>query len=164
MGKKSFTWNPNGVCIFGSITNPTSECVFDYWSFYHFYFTGFFYIILHHWLGITTLKQALLLCLLVTALHVGEEILGNTSKLSLEGVVLDKIGPLLDPRIDPELRFIDNDYLENSIGDVSAGVISCLLIIWHWQKFGILPYFYLWLLPIPILMLFNLRSTLYQDS
>ena len=43
----------------------------------------------------------------------------------LEGVVIDYIGPIIDPKIKPELREIDNDYLENSFGDILSGIISC---------------------------------------
>ena len=42
-----------------------------------------------------------------------------------------------------EKRKIDNDYIDNSIGDVLAGMISNALIILYWYKFKSLPYFYL---------------------
>ena len=54
--------------------------------------------------------------------------MGNTNKLSIEGIVIDKLGPIIDPKIKPELREIDNDYLDNSIGDVLSGIISNILI------------------------------------
>lgn len=155
MERRSFTWNPNGMCIFGSITNPTSTCMFDYWSIHHFYFSGFIYIILHHLLNITNMTQSLYVVVLIGILHMIEEYLGNTSKISLEGLVIDYIGPLIDPKIDPSLRKIDNDYLENSIGDVLIGVISCLIISIYWNITGKLPYEYLYFIIIIIIMLLD---------
>jgi hypothetical protein len=141
--RHSFTWNPRGICVFGSIINPKSTCVFDYWSIYHFYFTGFVYLILHHLLGISSMTHAIILAVIVTILHSIEEYLGNTSRISLEGIVADYIGPLIDSRIDPTMREIDNDYLDNSIGDILSGIISCVMIIIYWHYYGHLPYYYL---------------------
>src|SRR3989304_7139769 len=102
MGKKSFTWNPEGLCIFDSFTDPKSICLFDYWTIYHFYFTGFFYIILHHYFGINDLFCAILLMIILTLVHIFEEYLGNTTRLSLEGVTIDNIYPLINPNFDPK--------------------------------------------------------------
>jgi len=161
MGKRSFTWNPDGTCIVGSFNDPKHKCLLDYWSMYHFYFTGFVYLVLHHYLNITTLKSAIILCLIVTLLHIVEEYFGNTSRISTEGVVIDYIGPMFDPEINPELRPIDNDYLENSIGDILSGIVSCVLIIMYWYYFGKLPYFYLFGFFIVSWMLLRLASMLY---
>ncbi len=155
MNKRSFTWNPEETCIFGSITRPKSECIFDYWSIYHFYFTGFAYIILHHLLKINNLKDAIVLTSILTIIHVIEEYFGNTTKLSLEGIVIDNIGPIFNPRVNPKNRKIDDDYLQNSIGDVLSGVIACLLIIWYWKQYNVLPYNYLWGIIIIFFMLMD---------
>ena len=162
MGKNSFTWNPEGICIFGSWSDPKSKCLFDYWSLYHFYFTGFFYIILHHYLKIDNLRDAIKLIIFVTMLHIIEEYLGNTSRLSGEGIAFDYIAPLFNSKIKPEMREIDNDYMENSIGDVLAGVISTFLIVSYWYYFGNLPYFYLWLFIFIFIMLMNKLSSSYD--
>jgi len=164
MGKKSFTWNPKGVCVFGSLTKPQSSCFFDYWSIYHFYFTGFFYILLHHYLNISSIKGVILLFMILTVIHVAEEVLGNTTRISGEGIFFDYIAPLIDPKIDPKMRKIDDDYIENSIGDVLSGVISTILIIGYWMKYKKLPYFYLYGLIIVFFMLSMLRSGLYSKT
>ena len=57
--------------------------------------------------------------------------------------MIDYIGPIIDPKIKPELREIDNDYLENSVGDILSGIISCLLIMVYWYNYKKLPYFYI---------------------
>ena len=64
-------------------------------------------------------------------------------KKSVEGVVINHIGPLIIPDINPEKREIDNDYLDNSIGDVLSGFIANILIILFWCKYNKLPYFYI---------------------
>ena len=51
MNKRIIKWNTN-FCLFGSYSNPQSKCVFDYYSIYHFYFTGFAYIIIHYFLNL----------------------------------------------------------------------------------------------------------------
>ena len=158
----SFTWDPDGTCIFGSLYNPQSKCIFDYGSIHHFYFGGLIYLILHHYLNINNMNDAMKLFIFVTILHIIEEYFGNTSKISTEGIVIDYIGPILDPKINPEKRGIDNDYLQNSIGDVVAGVISCILIILYWNYYGKLPYFY-WYGFIPIfLLLMDKAKILYK--
>ncbi len=162
MGKRSFTWNPNGVCIFGSYSNPKSECMFDYWSILHLYFTGFAYIILHHLLKISSVKGALILTFVLTIFHGTEEYLGNTNKISLEGIVLDYLGPLIDPKVNPKNREVDNDYLENSIGDVLSGVVACILIITYWYYYKKLPYLYLLGIVIMVYMLLRKAHMLYD--
>lgn len=152
-----FSWNPEGTCLFGSWHNTKSKCLFDYWTVYHFYFTGFLYIIIHHQLKLQDPKDMTKLIVFLTLLHAIEEYLGNTSRISLEGVVTDYIGPKLDSRIKPHKREIDNDYLQNSIGDVLSGVIACLLIVWYWNTHKKLPYFYLWYI-IPIYFMLMTKS------
>jgi hypothetical protein len=142
--RKSFTRNPEGLCVLGSLIQPKSECLFDYWTIHHFYYTGFVYIILHHLLQIKTVKYAILLSLFISILHGIEEYLGNTTKYSLEGFFGDYIAPLFFTNIDVTKRTIDNDYLENSIGDVLSGVIACILIIIYWKVYNKLPYWYLY--------------------
>jgi len=161
MGKRSFTKNPEN-CIFGSFTNPKSSCVFDYWSIHHFYFSGFIYIILHHLLNISSIKNALLIMLVVTIGHMIEEYFGNTSRISLEGIVIDNIGPIIDPKIEPSLRTPDNDYIDNSIGDIISGIISNVLIIWYWKSYGKLPYSYLYGFFIIFYMLMKKAKMLYS--
>ncbi len=97
MGKRSFTWNPKGTCILGSWSNPQSTCLFDYWSIYHFYFSGFIYILLHHYLKIDNIRDAIKLFIFINLLHVLEEYLGNTTRLSGEGLIIDYVAPLIDP-------------------------------------------------------------------
>lgn len=143
MTRKSFTWNPNFCLIDKNIKKPSSSCVFDSWSIQHYYWQGFAYLIFHHFLKIKKLKEAILLCILLTIIHCLEEFKGNTDKISIEGAVANHIGPLVVPKIKPEKRELDNDYLDNSIGDVLSGLIANLLIILYWWKFKKLPYFYL---------------------
>ena len=85
----------------------------------------------------------MLICFFLSIIHLIEEYLGNTNKISIEGIVIDNLGPLIVPKIKTELREIDNDYLDNSIGDVLSGLISNLLIILFWYKYKKLPYLYL---------------------
>jgi hypothetical protein len=163
MTKRSFTWDPQGTCLFGGLRNPTSRCLLDYWSFYHFYFTGFFYILFHHLFDLKSLKSALLLVLVLTLLHGVEEYLGNTSRISLEGVVIDNLGPLLDPKMNPANREPDDDYLQNSIGDVLVGLVSSGLIVAYWYRWGQLPYWYLWGFAIAFWMLWRL-TPMFHDT
>jgi len=102
--------------------------------------------------------------IILTLVHIFEEYLGNTTRLSLEGVTIDNIYPLINPNFDPKFRNIDNDYMENSIGDVLAGFISTGLIIIYWRYYGHLPYFYL-LGIFPILyMLFTKGAEMVLDK
>lgn len=152
-------------CLFGHLTDPNdksiSKCMFDYWSLFHFYFTGFFYLILHHLLNINNMKDALFLLLFITVAHAVEEYQGNTSKLSLEGIFFDKIATLFDPKLDPNKRELDDDTLENSVGDVLSGVISSLLIVWYWNQYKILPYWYLYGVIAAFLDLYRIRKRFY---
>lgn len=100
---------------------------------------------------------------MVTLLHIVEEYLGNTSKISLEGVVVDYIGPLLDPKIDPSLRGLDGDYIQNSIGDVLSGMIACALIILYWYRYKTLPYTYLYGMIVMIYLLMLKAPSLYPE-
>jgi hypothetical protein len=143
MLRKSFTINPDFCIIDTNFKKPKSICLFDTWSLHHFFWQGFFYIILHHLFNIKDIRYSILLFSFLTLVHIIEEYLGNTNKLSIEGIVIDKLGPIIDPKIKPELREIDNDYLDNSIGDVLSGIISNILIIFFWYKYKTLPYYYL---------------------
>ena len=143
MVRKSFTLNPNFCLLDTQFKNPRSICVFDTWSAHHFFWQGALYMIFHLIFEIKEIKQSIILFLILTLLHLIEEYLGNTSKISLEGIVIDNLGPIIDTKIKPEKRKIDNDYIDNSIGDVLAGMISNALIILYWYKFKSLPYFYL---------------------
>ena len=100
-------------------------------------------MLLHELFEIKELKYSLLLFVILTCIHTIEEYLGNTTRKSLEGLVFDNIGPIVDKKVKPENRKIDNDYLDNSIGDILSGVLSNLLIILYWYNFKKLPYFYL---------------------
>ena len=157
MIKKSFKFNPNFCLIHLNEEGKCCECVFDHWSIDHFYWQGFIYIIIHHFLRLKKIKHMMILTGILTFLHIIEEYLGNTQKISLEGIIADYIGPLIDNRIDPSLREIDNDYLDNSIGDVFSGFISCVLIILYWIKFKRLPYFYLIFVIIIVYILFRYK-------
>ena len=128
MLRKSFTINPDFCIIDTNFKKPKSICLFDTWSLHHFFWQGFFYIILHHLFNIKDIRYSILLFSFLTLVHIIEEYLGNTNKLSIEGIVIDNLGPIIDPKIKPELREIDNDYLDNSIGDVLSGIISNILI------------------------------------
>jgi hypothetical protein len=92
-----------------------------------------------------------------------EEYLGNTTKISAEGIVIDNIAPFIDPKINVKNREIDNDYLENSIGDVLSGSVSCALIIMYWKYYGELPYFYL-IGIIPIFFMLIKKSSMLYDK
>lgn len=164
MERKSFTFNPRGTCLFGSWNNPKSVCVFDYWSIYHFYFTGLVYLIVHYILNIQSIKGSSILLCLITLIHIMEEYLGNTTRKSMEGIVIDYIAPIFDPKIKPELRGIDNDFLQNSIGDVFAGVLSSGFVAWYSARnnYKKLPWWYICFLPIIIFMLFQ-KSKMLHD-
>jgi hypothetical protein len=155
MGGKSFTLNPNFCLIkFGK---ANSECVFDSWSIHHFYWHGFLYIILHHLFNIKLMNKALVLTAFITLLHIIEEYFGNIGMLSFEGIFVDNIGPIVNPKIDIKLREPDNDYLDNSIGDVLSGFTSNILILLYWYHYKKLPYSYL-LLSIFVLYLLYKKS------
>ena len=162
MGKRSFTPNPkNCIVKFGK---PNSECFFDTWSIDHFYWQGFFFIIIFHLLKIKKLKHALILAGVLTIFHVIEEYHGNTSRVSLEGWFVDYIGPIINPRIKPNLRGIDNDYLQNSIGDVFSGLLSNVLIILYWLKYKKMPYIYLLFSVLIIFLLYQKSHILYDEK
>ena len=143
MERKSFKINPNFCLIDTNFKKPHSICVFDTWSLHHFFWQGFAYILLHYLFNIKDIKYCILICFLLSLIHLIEEYLGNTNKISIEGIVIDNLGPLLVPKIKTELREIDNDYLDNSIGDVLSGLISNILIIFFWYKYKKLPYLFL---------------------
>lgn len=162
MGKRSFTQNPNNCFIkFGK---PNSACYFDSWSIHHFYWQGFYFIIFFHFLKIQKLKYAVILALVLTLIHILEEYLGNTSRISLEGLFIDYIGPLINPRIKTELRELDNDYLQNSIGDVLSGLLSNILIIAYWLKYKKIPYIYLLFSILVIYLLYQKSHRLYDEE
>jgi hypothetical protein len=162
MGKRSFTLNPNNCIIkFGK---PNSACFFDSWSKDHFYWQGFFFIIIFHFFQIKNLRNALILAGVLTGIHIIEEYLGNTSKISLEGLFVDYIGPLINPKIKTELRELDNDYLQNSIGDVLSGLLSNILIICYWLKYKRLPYIYLLFSILIIYLLYRKSHMLYDEE
>ena len=161
MGKLSFTYNPNNCLIkFGK---ADSKCYFDSWSIHHFYWQGFFFIIFCHIFRIKTIKQASIIILVLTFIHVLEEYFGNTIMFSLEGLFVDYIGPIINPKINTKLREIDNDYIQNSIGDVIAGLLSNILILLYWIKFKKMPYIYL-LFSIVIIYLLYQKSFLLYDK
>jgi len=162
MGKRSFTLNPNNCVL--KTGKPDSACFFDWWSIHHFYWQGLFYLILHYLLKISNLKSALILTGVLTLLHIVEEYFGNTSRISFEGIVIDNLGPVINPKIDPKLRRPDNDYLQNSIGDVISGLIANLLVLGYWYHFNELPWFYLIFLVVIIAMLLSKSSMLYPKK
>ena len=161
MGKRSFTRNPNFCFIKWKI--PDSACFFDWWSIHHFYWQGFFYLILHHLLKISSLKSALILTVVLTLLHIIEEYLGNTSKYSLEGITVDNLGPVIKTKR-CIIKRPDNDYIDNSIGDVTAGLIANLLLVFYWYYFKELPWFYLIFLIAIIAMTLSKSSMLYPKK
>lgn len=162
--KKSFTFNPNPCLVDTNYHKPSSECVADFWTIHHAYWQGFFYIIFHHALKIKTLKHSVLLTSLLTAIHITEEYFGNTSKFSLEGIIIDNLGPIFNPKIDVTLRKPDDDYIDNSIGDVTSGLLSCLFIIYYWKHYGELPYFYLAFSVVIIILLLMKSHLLYPKK
>lgn len=160
--KKSFTFNPNFCLVkFGE---ANSECVFDSWSVPHFYWQGFIYIILHHLFKIKHLKNAVILTAFITCLHMLEEYYGNTSLFSFEGIFIDNVGPLINSKIDIKLRTPDNDYLDNSIGDVLSGFTSNILILLYWYHYKKLPYFYLFLSVFVLYLLYKKSYILYPKK
>ena len=161
--RKSFKANPN-FCLIDLIYHPSSECMFDSWSIHHFYWQGFFYMILHHLLKIKNIKHSIILTLFLTILHIIEEYFGNTGLLSFEGIIIDNIGPIINSKIDVKLRNHDNDYLDNSIGDILAGLLSCILITYYWIKYNKLPYFYLLFIIVILFMLYKKSYMLYPKN
>ena len=162
MGKRSFTKNPNSCFV--KVGKPNSACYFDSWSIHHFYWQGFLFIIFFHFLKIKKLKYAVGLAFLLTLIHIIEEYLGNTSRISLEGLFIDYIGPLINPRIKTELRKLDNDYIENSIGDVLSGLLSNILIIGYWLKYKKIPYIYLLFSILVSYLLYQKSHRLYDEE
>lgn len=159
--RRSFTLNPNFCFIDTEFNNPKSICVFDTWSLHHFFWQGTAYLLIHELFEIKDLKIAILLLLFLTSIHTIEEYMGNTNRISIEGIVIDNLGPIINPKIKPELRKIDNDYIDNSIGDVLSGITSNILIILFWYKYKTLPYYYLFgVIPIFINLL-SFSSRLY---
>jgi hypothetical protein len=157
-GRKPFSWNPEGTCILGSITKPRSKCLFDYWTTFHFYFTGMMMIlcmILLQYFDLLNDQTLIWLMLFLNIAHAIEEYLGNTTRLSLEGVVIDNIGPLFNPKMKPEKRQIDNDYLQNTIGDILSGIIATILIYFYYQTYNKIPVWYLWGFIFTFIMLVN---------
>ena len=158
-GRPLFSWNPKGTCIVGSWNNPESKCVFDFWSAYHFYFSGLIFIgglIIFDYFQIKIMspsnwKSVLNWFILINILHIVEEYLGNTGRFSLEGVVIDSLGPLFVPGFHPEYRQPDNDYLQNSIGDVFSGILGALIPLLMFWGFGLgkITTMYIWLMGFP---------------
>lgn len=140
---RSFTLNPNFCLVDTDFKKPKSICVFDTWSLHHFFWQGVAYILVHELLEIKDIRHSITLLLVLTMIHIIEEYFGNTSRVSMEGIVIDNLGPIINPRLKPEKREIDNDYIDNSIGDVLSGMTSNILIILFWYKYGVLPYWYL---------------------
>ena len=162
MGKRSFTLNPNN-CIL-KLGTADSKCYFDSWSIHHFYYQGFFYIIFHHLFKIKSIKYSILLLVGLTILHAIEEYFGNTSLISLEGIFIDTLGPIVNPKIHTELRTPDNDYLQNSIGDVFSGFLSNILIIIYWIYYKKLPYFYFYFIIVIFILLYSKSYLLYKPK
>ena len=127
-------------CLYG---DTKKKCMFDSWSFHHFYWQGLVFLLLHLILKIKNVKNSILLLIVLTILHIIEEYLGNNSRISLEGIVVDNIGPLLDNKIKIEKRKLDDDTIINSIGDVLSGILSNILIFYYWYHFKNLPYIYI---------------------
>ena len=127
-------------CLYGDIKK---NCMFDAWSLHHFYWQGLVFLLLHSILKIKNMKNSILLLIVLTILHIIEEYLGNNSRISLEGIFIDNIGPLLDNKIKIEKRKLDDDSIENSIGDVLSGILSNILILYYWYHFKSLPYIYI---------------------
>jgi hypothetical protein len=162
MEKRSFIFNPKFCLIkFGE---ANSKCVFDLWSIHHFYWQGFFYLLVHHILKIKTLKNSIILTILFTLLHILEEYFGNIGLFSFEGLFIDYIGPIVNPKINIKLRKKDNDYLDNSIGDVISGLFSNILIIFYWYHFKKLPYNYLLFSIFVLYLLYNKSYMLYNKK
>lgn len=90
-----------------------------------------------------------------------DEYYGNTSLNSIEGIFIDNIGVFVNPKIQTELRTPDNDYLQNTIGDIVSGLISNLLIFGYWIKYGKLPYLYF---SIVVLYLLYKKSYMLYDT
>ena len=128
-----------------------------------FLLAGFVYIIIHHFLKLNKIKHIILTTVILSIIHIIEEYFGNTQRLSIEGIVIDYIGPLINKKIDPSLREIDNDYLDNSIGDILSGLFSNILIILYWYKFRRLPYFYLFFIVLLIINLLLKAKQLYRN-
>ena len=161
--RKSFTLNPH-FCLFDlGYEKLKSSCLFDSWSIHHFYWQGFFYIIIHHLFKINKPVLAIKLTIFLTGMHILEEYIGNKGSLSMEGIVIDNIGPIVDPKINPKLRGYDNDYLDNSIGDVLSGLLCNILIVLYWYFFNRLPYFFLFgSIIIVVLLLKKARNIYYK--
>lgn len=164
MERKSFKINPNFCLIDTNFKKPQSICVFDTWSLHHFFWQGFAYILLHYLFNIKDIKYCFLICFLLSLIHLVEEYLGNTNKISIEGIVIDNLGPLLVPKIKTELREIDNDYLDNSIGDVISGLSSNILIVLYWYYFKKLPYSYILFSILILYLLYNKSYMLYNKK
>ena len=162
MYKRSFTLNPNFCLI--KLGEADSKCIFDSWSIHHFYWQGFFYLLFHHFFKIKSLKYSIILTSIFTLLHILEEYFGNIGLFSLEGLFIDYIGPIINPKINVKLRKKDNDYLDNSIGDVISGLSSNILIVLYWYYFKKLPYSYILFSILILYLLYNKSYMLYNKK
>ena len=131
----------NNFCLFNM--DIKLRCMFDSWSFHHFFWQGFAYILLHLIFNIKNIYQSIILLFILSIIHIIEEYLGNTNKISLEGLFIDYISPLFDNKIKIEKRKLDGDTIRNSIGDILSGIISNIIIILYWYYFKKLPFIYL---------------------
>ena len=93
-----------------------------------------------------------------------DEYYSNIGMLSIEGVFVDTVGPIVDKKINIKLRTPDNDYLDNSIGDALSGLFSCILIILYLRAFKKLPYFYLLFSILILFMLYTQKHLLYDKK
>lgn len=136
--------------------------MFDSWSLHHFFWQGFFYIIFHLLFNIKNINQSIILFIIVTVIHIIEEYLGNNSRISIEGIFVDYIGPLFDKKIKIEKRELNNNNIKNSVGDILSGIISNILIIFYWYHYKKLPIYYLLgIIPIFIDLKYNKAKILY---
>ena len=63
----------------------------------------------------------------------------------------------------PKLE-LDDDYIDNSIGDVTAGLIANLLVLGYWYYFKELPWFYLIFIVLILALLLSKSSMLYPKE
>tara|TARA_Y100001980_G_C14550198_1_gene332566 strand:- start:1945 stop:2427 length:483 start_codon:yes stop_codon:yes gene_type:complete len=143
---------------------PKSVCLFDFWSIHHGYWHGLIYIIIHYILNIKSLKLSIIINIILVFLHAVEEYIDNNSLYSLQGFIIDNIGPIFDNKINPKMRKPDIDTIYNSIGDVISGLIISILIVIYWYNYKKLPLFYIFgLIPI-IYMSLGKAHTLYSEN
>lgn len=158
MKSRSFRFNPNGPTLFSTDPELLHESVFDYWSLFHFGNVAFFYTILLIIFKVKTSKTALKWFVVINVLHTIEEFLENLGPFNAENAFKQLfLRKMPDGSPNEDLKNVkDNDYLDNSIGDVISGIVGSGLVFLYWKCAGKVPYI---VLLMPLLLAYSYYKT-----